>query len=71
MTKPGTTKAIRERKTQMQRKRAGKRFRNLTSPPKPAPMPTNKLPTGRTTASGGGRIKYNKGGEAMPKAKPC
>ena len=45
--------------------------RNLPNSPSPAPMPTDQLPPKRTTAYGGGRMKYSKGGEAMPKAKPC
>ena len=66
MAKPGTTKSTRERiKKQKEKKR---RRQTPTPTPTPAPMP-NRLPDpqGRTTA----RIKYNKGGEAMPKAKPC
>jgi len=70
MAKPGTTKAFKER---IKKQRAAKKRRRNAPSSVPAPMPTDRLPDpyGRTTAYGGGRMTYNKGGDAMPKAKPC
>mgnify|MGYP001590524147 CR=1 FL=1 len=64
MAKPGTRKFFEERRKKRKAKRGSKGPSSM-----PAPMPTDRLPDpyGRTTAYGGGRMKYADGG--MPKAK--
>ena len=64
MAKPGTRKFFEERRKKRKAKKGNKGPSSM-----PAPMPTDRLPDpyGRTTAYGGGRMKYADGG--MPKAK--
>ena len=76
MAKPGTRKFFEERRKKRKAKRGSKGPSSM-----PAPMPTDRLPDpyGRTTAYGGGRMKYADGGVTtqpsyksgeMPKCMP-